>query len=136
VGFVVAKWHIFFEYFGCPCQFSFYRLLHTHHLSSGAGTIGHLVADVPSGLSFTPHQETKKKASWFTRQKHSAHRLLTTDLVYVASSRKMPDEFGRTRNMSWPYSGTLLISWKGQFEPSTCYTYSDLLGVLHNDFCT
>jgi hypothetical protein len=25
---------------GFPCQFSFHRLLHTHHLSSGAGTIG------------------------------------------------------------------------------------------------
>jgi hypothetical protein len=31
-----------------------------HHLSSGAGTIGQLLADVPSGLSLTPPQETKK----------------------------------------------------------------------------
>jgi hypothetical protein len=46
----------FSEHFGYPCQFSFHRLLHTHHLSSGAGT-----ADVPSGLSPTPPQETKKK---------------------------------------------------------------------------
>jgi hypothetical protein len=52
----------FSEYFGFPCQFSFHRLLHIHHhLSSGAGTIGQLVADVPSGLSLTPPQETKKK---------------------------------------------------------------------------
>jgi hypothetical protein len=29
--------------------------------SSGAGTIGQLVAEVPSGLSLTPPQETKKK---------------------------------------------------------------------------
>jgi hypothetical protein len=29
-------------------------------LSSGAGTIGQLVADVPSGLSLTPPKETKK----------------------------------------------------------------------------
>jgi hypothetical protein len=29
--------------------------------SSGAGTRGQLVADVPSGLSLTPKQETKKK---------------------------------------------------------------------------
>jgi hypothetical protein len=28
------------EYFGFPSQFSHHRLLHTHHLSSGAGTIG------------------------------------------------------------------------------------------------
>jgi hypothetical protein len=46
---------IFTENFGFPCQFSSHRLLHTHHhLSSGAGTIGQLVADVPSGLS-SPH---------------------------------------------------------------------------------
>jgi hypothetical protein len=58
----VALGQLFSEYFGFPCQFSFHRLLHNHHLSSGAGTIGQLVADVPSGLSLTPPQETKKKA--------------------------------------------------------------------------
>jgi hypothetical protein len=31
-----------------------------HSSSSGADTRGQLVADVPSGLSFTPPQETKK----------------------------------------------------------------------------
>jgi hypothetical protein len=63
VEFVVAKEslaQVFSGYFGFRCQFSFHRLLHTHHLSSGAGTIGELVADVPSGLSLTPPQETKK----------------------------------------------------------------------------
>jgi hypothetical protein len=63
VGFVVDKValeQVFSEYFGFPCQFSFHRLLHTHHLSSGAATIGQLVADVPSGLSLTPPQQTKK----------------------------------------------------------------------------
>jgi hypothetical protein len=39
---------------------SYLRLLHIHHLSSEAGTIGQLVADVPSGLSLTPLQETEK----------------------------------------------------------------------------
>jgi hypothetical protein len=62
VGFVeekVAQEQVFCEYFGFPCQFSINRLLHIHHhLSSGAGTIGQLVADVPSGLSLTPFQET------------------------------------------------------------------------------
>jgi hypothetical protein len=51
---------VFFESFSFPCQFAFHKLLHTHHLSSGAGTIGQLVADVPTGLSLTPPQETKK----------------------------------------------------------------------------
>jgi hypothetical protein len=47
------------EYFGFPCQFSFHRLLHTHHhhLSSGAGTVGPIVIIVPSGLSLNPSQE-------------------------------------------------------------------------------
>jgi fatty acid desaturase len=66
VGFVVDKvtlGQVSTEYFGFPCQFSFYRLFHNHHhhLSSGAGTIGQLVADVPSALSLTPPQKTKKK---------------------------------------------------------------------------
>jgi hypothetical protein len=47
------------EFFGLFCQFSFHQMLHIH-LSYGAGTIGQLVADVPSGLSLTPVQETKK----------------------------------------------------------------------------
>jgi hypothetical protein len=54
VGFVVAPGQIFSEYFGFPYQFSFRRLLHIHHLSFGAGTIGLAVADVPSGLSLNP----------------------------------------------------------------------------------
>jgi hypothetical protein len=33
----------------------------TPHSSSGAGIIGQILADVPSGLSLTPPQETKKK---------------------------------------------------------------------------
>jgi hypothetical protein len=61
VGFVADKVALgqgFFEYFGFPCQYSFHRLLHTHHLPFGAGKIGQLVADVPSGLSLTLLQET------------------------------------------------------------------------------
>jgi hypothetical protein len=51
-------WQIFSEYFSFPCQFSFLRLLHTHHLSSGAGTIGQIVADVSSGQ---PHPAGRKE---------------------------------------------------------------------------
>jgi hypothetical protein len=60
VGFMVGRvalGQVFSE------EFSFHRLLlnHHHHLSSGAGTICQLVADVPSELSLTPPQENKKK---------------------------------------------------------------------------
>jgi hypothetical protein len=48
----VAVGQGFSEYFGFPCQFSFHQLLRTH-LSSGAGTTGQMVADIPSGLSLT-----------------------------------------------------------------------------------
>jgi hypothetical protein len=65
VGFVVGKvelGQVFSEYFGFPYQFLFHQLFHIHHhLSSGAGTISQLVADVPSGLSRIPPQEIKKK---------------------------------------------------------------------------
>jgi hypothetical protein len=57
VGFVVVKvalGQVLSQYFGFPCQFAFHPLLHNHHRSSGAGTIGQTVAAVPSGLSLTP----------------------------------------------------------------------------------
>jgi hypothetical protein len=51
---------VFSEYFCFPCQ-SLNRLFHTHHHPplSRAVTIGKMVADVPSGLNATPHQEGK-----------------------------------------------------------------------------
>jgi hypothetical protein len=64
VGFVVDKvalGQVFSEYFGFPCQHPIHQLPHNHHLSSGAGTIGQILADVPSGLSLTLPRETKKK---------------------------------------------------------------------------
>jgi hypothetical protein len=64
MGFVVDKvplGQVFSEYFSFPCHFSFHRMLHTHHLSSGAGTIGQLVADVPSGLSVPPRPKKLKQ---------------------------------------------------------------------------
>jgi hypothetical protein len=56
----VALGQIFYEYFGFPCQLSFHRLLHIHHLSFGAGTAGQIVADVPSRLSLTPPKKKKR----------------------------------------------------------------------------
>jgi hypothetical protein len=61
VGFVLDKvvlGQVFSEYFGFPCQSSFHRLLHTHHLSSGAGTIGQTIVTVPSELTH-PTRNTK-----------------------------------------------------------------------------
>jgi hypothetical protein len=57
VGFVVKKvalGQVFSEYFG-------FLLPHSSSLSSGAGKIGQIVGDVPSGLSLAPIQVTKKK---------------------------------------------------------------------------
>jgi hypothetical protein len=74
----VALGQVFSEYFGFPCQLSFHRLLQIHHhhnrhhhLVAGAGTIGQLVTDVPSGPSLTPLQETKKKNKKKTKKKLS-----------------------------------------------------------------
>jgi hypothetical protein len=64
VGLVVYKVElgkVFSKYFAFPWQFSFHRLLHTHRLSSVAGTIGQLVAEVPGELSLIPPQDSKKE---------------------------------------------------------------------------
>jgi hypothetical protein len=58
------QWDRFSPNYICfPCQFSFHQKLHTHlNVSFGAGTIGQLVADVPSGFSLIPPHVTKSKA--------------------------------------------------------------------------
>jgi hypothetical protein len=61
MGFVVDKValrQVFSEYFNFPYQSSFYQILHTY-ISSGAGAIGQLLADVPSGFSLTPRHKKK-----------------------------------------------------------------------------
>jgi hypothetical protein len=63
VGFVVDKVALgqdFSEYFGFPCQSSFHLLLHNHHLSSGAGTIGQQWPTYQVD-SVSPHPEKLKK---------------------------------------------------------------------------
>jgi hypothetical protein len=79
VGFMVdrvALGQVFSKYFGFPCQFSFNRLRHIHRLSSRAGTIGQTVANIPSGLSLTPPQETKKN-NWLCVCVHVLARACT-----------------------------------------------------------
>jgi hypothetical protein len=65
VGSMVGKMalgQVFSEHFSFPCQFSFHQMPHSqHHLPFGAGTMGQIVADVPSGLSPTPPQGIRKK---------------------------------------------------------------------------
>jgi hypothetical protein len=56
----VALRRFFPKFFGFPCQFSFRRRLHTY-LSSGAGTVGQIEADVPCGLSLTPPHPNYRK---------------------------------------------------------------------------
>jgi hypothetical protein len=62
VGFVVDKvvlGQVSSEYLSFLCQFSFIEMFHSN-LSSRAGTIDQLVANVPSGLSLTlPHPKRK-----------------------------------------------------------------------------
>jgi hypothetical protein len=68
MGFVVDEvttGQVFSEYFDFPCKFSCHQMLHAHHLSSGVGTIGQLVVDIPSGLSLTPPQKLKKRYERF-----------------------------------------------------------------------
>jgi hypothetical protein len=65
VGFMVDKvalGKVFSKYFGFSCQ-SFHRLLQAHHHL--AGTIGKIVAEVPSGLRLTPPQGTRGKENCF-----------------------------------------------------------------------
>jgi hypothetical protein len=62
MGFVVDKEvlrQVFSEYFGLLFPSKFHQMLHTHP-SSGAGTIGQLVADIPTGLSLAPPSKIKK----------------------------------------------------------------------------
>jgi hypothetical protein len=74
MGYVVDKvalGQVSSEFFSFPCPFSFQQMVH-NHLSSVADTIGHLVADIPGGLSLTlPHKNLKKKRSGGTGKKHA-----------------------------------------------------------------
>jgi hypothetical protein len=69
VGFVLDKTalgQIFSNYFGFHCH-SFHRLLHNHHHpSSGAGTVGQTVADVPNALS---HSNPKLNSVAWVRER-------------------------------------------------------------------
>jgi hypothetical protein len=81
----LSKWRVV-NNGSAPCKFSFHRLLHSHHhLSSRAGNIGQLVADVPSGLSFTPPNEIKKSNKQTNKQTRKAN--LVCKWIYLVSNR-------------------------------------------------
>jgi hypothetical protein len=93
------------EYFGFLCQFSFHRLLNTHYLSSGAGTLDQLVADVPRGLSLTPRQEIINKKFWeeliayFPLIQYGPHRKLNNYVdTHRQANRQQGDLIICTRN--------------------------------------
>jgi hypothetical protein len=102
VGFVVDRvivGQVFSEYFGFPCQFSFHQLLLTH-LSSGAHTIDHLVADVPSGLSFTPPHEINKEIKYYC-----VHKII-----------KWPDFLYHGLDWGSCLTGLLRLSWRRRYD--------------------
>jgi hypothetical protein len=71
------------ENFGFCCHFSF-QLLHNHP-SSGASTIGQLVADLPRGLSLTPPHGANTKAR-LSSGAHNEERLRIFRLSVVKSN--------------------------------------------------
>jgi hypothetical protein len=121
-----GTWAGFLRVLRFPCQFSFHRLLHTHHLSSRAGTIGQLVTDVPSGLSLTPSQETKKKKNnielcnlkrWVVSFKY--HRFIP---VYTApSTPKREARVGPKARLT----GKMLNLWACRLAPTWIW-YGDV----------
>jgi hypothetical protein len=81
-----------FEYFCFTCQFSFHRLLHTHHLLSSVGTLTQLVADVQSEISLTPPQEANYVQIQNTRPGYQAANTTThfhgLEIYHVLSQHK------------------------------------------------
>jgi hypothetical protein len=88
----VALGQVFSKYFGFLFQFSFHRLLHTHHLSSGTGTIGRLVAVVLGGLILVQFQETGKKLQYVTvPPSHNAAANTTSLLLALVLLTRGPE---------------------------------------------
>jgi hypothetical protein len=81
VGFVVAKvalGQVFYEYFGFPCQFSFYQLLrnHPHLIIRGWDNRPVSCRRTKWTQSQLPPQETKKRSPWATLHCGAGNKLL------------------------------------------------------------
>jgi hypothetical protein len=90
----------------------FHQRLHTHHLSSGAGTICQLVADVQSGLKSHPTQETKTNELNYTRPYNLKER--TPQKTPISFHRSFPvknELFHLAEFLSWLLCETYSL-WK------------------------
>jgi hypothetical protein len=128
VGFVVDKvvlGRFCSKYFGLPLSIfippTCHRLLHIHHLSFGAGTIGQIVAAVPSGLiSLTAPQGGKKKLNSASPLVHNQrYRWISKiRLVYTATYNNLQWQvpFGLLKQspIFWdiPSCSQLKINWR------------------------
>jgi hypothetical protein len=114
----VALRQVFSEYFGFRYKFSFHRLFHTHHhLSFGAGTIGQLVADVPSALSLSPSQKTKKKITNVLPEGSGRERMTKIEEPYASYYNGLLDDpkqtiynSGATLKYRTPILTTFIVS--------------------------
>jgi hypothetical protein len=101
-----------------------------HSSSSGAGTVGQLVADIPSGLSLTPPQETKLTrklpVNTFPRQpkhacltRHSTIKEFSEVVFFVLSMLRLyEDQWDNHQH----HTETRLVTQKApsRWEPKLC----------------
>jgi hypothetical protein len=90
-----AKWHWsgFFRVLWLPLPILIPPTVDTHHVSSWAGTISQIVADVPNGFSLTPPQEAKKIIKHQILQGKDQHRSNASTIFL--SSRGHGSDFSR-----------------------------------------
>jgi hypothetical protein len=93
------------EYFSFPCQFSFHWLLHAHHLSPGAGTIGQTMANMPSGLSLTPPQE--KTTLFWEKLGHIWYKVAKSQLMHCHEMNNLSSMIMRELNNSAIWLGRI-----------------------------
>jgi hypothetical protein len=94
----VAREQAFSEYCGFPCQFAFHRLLHYHHLSSGASTIVQTAAAVT--VDSVSHLRQRKKLFYFFKVIFTSTTTLTLGNAKVLRHAFIVKSTKRTRNLN------------------------------------
>jgi hypothetical protein len=96
-------------------QADFLRVLHTHHhqSSSGAGTIGQIMANVPSGLILPPPQDTKAMSSGACDCSNGTH--YTTGVLLPSVSTSIPEP-GIKRTERESNLAYIRVQWLGLRE--------------------